>query len=295
VVTNTHAQWDIVSSVGLTALAVAAARSIETHRRDPLVQDPFAEDLVQAASPPMPMPTRPITPGGKDPEYERLWTHMADRIGLRTRFFDQFFEQSIQSGVTQAVILGSGLDTRAFRMQWPQGFPVFEIDQPQVVDFKDQVLDDSGTRPRCERHCVRVDLRDDWASALTQAGFDASQPTAWLAEGLLAYLPRDAEQRLLETIHHSSAPGSRVSLDSRSGRRWRDSALVSMMSQYVGVDARTLLHNDERTAPDTTLAALGWTTTRNTITELAELYQRPVTPLGDEHLPDVHFITAHRP
>jgi methyltransferase (TIGR00027 family) len=258
--TNTHAQWDIVSSVGLTALAVAAARSIETHRRDPLVQDPFAEDLVQAASPPMPMPTRPITPGGKDPEYERLWTHMADHISLRTRFFDQLFEQSIQSGVTQAVILGSGLDTRTFRMQWPQGFPVFEIDQPQVVDFKDHVLDDSGIRPRCERHCVRVDLRDDWASALTQAGFDASQPTAWLAEGLLAYLPRDAEQRLLETIHRSSAPGSRVGLDSRSGNRWRDNTLISMISQYVGVDARTLLHNDERTAPDTTLAALGWTT-----------------------------------
>ena len=294
--TEAQEQWDIVSSVGLTALAVAAGRAIETHRPDPLTQDLYAESLVRAASPPVSMPTRPSSlEHGEDSDFGRLWGHLADRMAVRTQFFDQFFQQSLRSGATQAVILAAGLDTRAFRLEWPEDVPVFEIDQPRVVDFKNQVLEDSGAEPSCSRGCVRVDLRQDWASALTQAGFDPTQPTAWLAEGLLAYLPADAEQRLVTMIHQSSAPGSSVALEGGSPARWRGSSWLSLSSRYFGVDMHSLLHEDDRPDPETTLAALGWTTTLNTSSDIADLYQRRLTPLGDTSMPEVSYITAHLP
>lgn len=295
--TDSYEQWDIVSSVGLTALAVAAGRAVETHREAPLTQDPYAESLVRAASPPVSMPTHPESlEYNEDPDFGRLWGHLADRMAVRTQFFDQFFQQSLRSGATQAVILASGLDTRAFRLQWPQDFRVFEIDQPRVVDFKNQVLEDGGAEPSCSRDCVRVDLRQDWASALTQAGFDPTQPTAWLAEGLLPYLPAEAEQRLLTMIHQSSAPGSSVAIEGvPTIRSWRHSGWLSLSSRYFGVDMDTLLPEDDGPDPESTLAALGWTTSIDTSSEVADLYQRVLTPLPEASMPDPRFITAHLP
>lgn len=295
-VTEAQQQWDIVSSVGLTAVAVAAGRAIETHRADPLTQDPYAESLVQAAAPPVLMPTHPRSlEHGEDPDFARLWGHLADRMAVRTRFFDQFFEQAIRSGASQAVILAAGLDTRAFRLPWPQGFRVFEIDQPRVLDFKNQVLGEAGAEPSCERGCVRVDLRQDWASALTQAGFDPGQPTAWLAEGLLPYLPAEAEQRLLTMIHYGSAPGSSVAIEGLPARSWRSSGWLSLSSRFFGLDMHAVLHEDDRPDPETTLAALGWTTSISLSSDVAELHQRTLTPLSDESMPDARFITAHLP
>ena len=133
---------------------------------------------------------------------------MTDNMAVRTKFFDEFFIDATTSGIKQAVILASGLDARAYRLPWPDGTTVYEIDQPQVIEFKSRTLAELGAQPTAYRRTVAVDLRDDWPAALQAAGFDPGQPSAWSAEGLLGYLPPDAQDRLLDTITELSAPGA---------------------------------------------------------------------------------------
>ena len=138
---------------------------------------------------------------------------MCEHIAVRTRFFDQLFIDACAAGIRQAVILASGLDTRAYRLAWPAGTVVFEIDQPAVIDFKTEVLTEAGATPAAERRTIGVDLRDDWPRALRDGGFDPGQPTAWIAEGLLIYLPPDAQDRLLNAVTELSTPGSRLATE----------------------------------------------------------------------------------
>ena len=139
---------------------------------------------------------------------------MTDNMAVRTKFFDEFFLTATQAGIRQAVILASGLDSRAYRLAWPAGTTVYEIDQPDVIEFKTRTLAELGAEPTAKRRTVAMDLRYDWPSALIEEGFDPNQPTAWSAEGLLGYLPPDAQDRLLDTITELSAPGSRVAVES---------------------------------------------------------------------------------
>ena len=191
-------QWDVVSSVGLTALVVAAGRAVDTHRGDGLISDPYAESFVAAANPPHPLPTRPTEP--KDDSEDETWQMMSGYMGTRTRFFDEYFAAATRQGIRQVVLLAAGLDTRAQRLEWPEGTVLFEVDQERMIEFKDQVLDAEGAVSRCDRRTVPVDLRDDWPAALEAAGFDRTAPTAWLTEGLLPYLPPEAQDALLRAI-----------------------------------------------------------------------------------------------
>ncbi|WP_234293581.1 SAM-dependent methyltransferase, partial [Nocardia jinanensis] len=172
-------EWDIVTSVGLTALGVATFRALESARPDPFIRDDYAELFVRSAGEPRFLdiladpPTlagSPLVPGF---------------IGLRTRFFDDFFRSAGADGIAQVVILAAGLDARAYRLDWPAGTTVFEIDQPEVLEFKNQVLAEHAAKPRAARHTVAVDLRSDWPAALTAAGWIPDAATAWSAEGLL--------------------------------------------------------------------------------------------------------------
>ena len=138
---------------------------------------------------------------------------MSEQIAVRTRFFDDFFTAAADAGIRQAVILAAGLDTRGYRLPWPTGTVVFEVDQPEVIAFKTTTLDDLGAVPKATRKTVAIDLRDDWPAALREAGFDPAQPTAWIAEGLLPYLPPDAQDRLFDHITALSAPGSRLATE----------------------------------------------------------------------------------
>ena len=131
-------------------------------------------------------------------------------MAVRTRFFDKFFSDAAKAGVRQAVILAAGLDTRAYRLPWPAGSVVYEVDQPQVIEFKTRTLAGLGAAPTADRRAVGVDLRDDWPAALRDSGFDTDRPTAWIAEGLLGYLPPDAQDRLFDNITTLSASGSRL-------------------------------------------------------------------------------------
>ena len=162
----------------------------------PLITDPFAEPLVRAVGVDVliRLATGELDAAALDTDgVSAGMQRMVDSIAVRTKFFDEFFLDATQSGIRQAVILASGLDARAYRLSWPSGTTVYEIDQPQVIEFKSRVLAELGATPRADRQTVGIDLRDDWPMALRSAGFDPAQPTAWSAEGLLGYLPPQAQ------------------------------------------------------------------------------------------------------
>jgi methyltransferase (TIGR00027 family) len=178
---------------------------------DPLLDDPFAEPLVRAVGVDSFIRIVDGEAFNDDPVMNR--EAMSEQIAVRTRFFDDFFLAASEAGIRQAVILAAGLDTRGYRLPWPAGTVVFEVDQPQVIEFKTTTLDGLGAVPTATRKTVAIDLRDDWPAALREAGFDPTRPTAWIAEGLLVYLPPDAQDRLLDNVTALSAPGSRLATE----------------------------------------------------------------------------------
>ena len=252
---NANEQWDIVTSVGLTALGVAAARAIETGRDGALVRDHFAGPFVRAADPPQPMPTSPQDPATAADH----WSWMADFLAVRSRYFDEYFAAASRSGIRQVVLLAAGLDARAHRLDWPAGTRVFEVDQPGVLEFKERVLAEQGAQPACERQVVDTDLRENWTKALTEAGFDPSAPTAWLVEGLTPYLPAAAEQQLFDEIDRLSAPGSQVGVEwVHDITAMVDDQAFHQSSDELGVDLRQIWSTEPRTPADERLRGLGW-------------------------------------
>src|SRR5579884_167044 len=209
--------WDITTSVGSTAVMVAAARATETDRPDALINDPYAKLLVANAGTgaweAMLDESMIAKVEAMDPETAAVVHHMRSYQAVRTHFFDAYFTAAVAAGIRQVVILASGLDSRAYRLDWPAGTTVYEIDQPKVLDYKAATLAAHGVTPSAHRREVPIDLRRDWPTALRSEGFDPQQPTAWLAEGLLMYLPAEAQDRLFERITELSAPGSRIAVE----------------------------------------------------------------------------------
>jgi methyltransferase (TIGR00027 family) len=263
--------WAITESVGATALGVAAARAVETAREDALIRDPFAYLLVSAAGPQWAqMASSDPAWVAEDEEFRRLHDMSRDYQAVRTHYFDDFFGAAMRAGIRQVVILAAGLDSRAYRLDWPAGTTVFEIDQPKVLEYKTATLDAHGAHPRSRRVPVAVDLRDDWPAALIAAGFDAAAPTAWLAEGLLPYLPSDAQDRLFELVTSHSAPGSRIAVEAfsmdlsaqaeqdRIARRERTARMRELSGIDIDVDTLTYADGDRADAA-AWLADHGWT------------------------------------
>jgi methyltransferase (TIGR00027 family) len=205
--------WDLASGVGATATGVAAARVLASRGPNPLIEDPFAEPLVRAVGVDYFIE---MTKGQIEPDEDGLILdprQLADGMSVRTKYFDDFFTSATDAGLRQAVILASGLDARAYRLQWPSGTTVFEVDQPQVIEFKERTLAELGAAPTATLHSVGIDLRRNWTRQLLLAGFDTKVSTAWIAEGLLGYLPPEAQDRLFDEITRLSAPGSRIATD----------------------------------------------------------------------------------
>jgi methyltransferase (TIGR00027 family) len=206
--------WAITELVGATALGVAASRAAETAGPDPLIRDEFARVLVSSAGEAWArLADAELAWLDGDPQGQRAHRLGIDYQAVRTHFFDEYFGDAVSAGIRQVVILAAGLDSRAYRLNWPPGTAVYEIDQPKVLEYKTAILEQHGAVPAASRRPVAVDLRDDWPAALTAAGFDRTQPTAWLAEGLLPYLPSDAQDRLFEMFTALSAQGSRVAIE----------------------------------------------------------------------------------
>ena len=285
-----NTQWDIISSVGLTALAVAGGRASESQRPDRLIDDPFADPMVQATDP------ETNLPGYREDDPNRpLMLDMANYLGVRSRFFDDFFDGATAAGVRQAVILASGLDTRGYRLNWPEGTRVFEIDQPLVLEFKDTILDGLNAQPSSELHNVAVDLRDDWPAALLGSGFDPALPTAWLAEGLLMYLPAAAEEQLLAKVHELSAPGSRISIESVPGDRSTLLENKAHLPQDSGMDMEELFNTETRAEPSERLSELGWQVRARGAEEVAGGYGRELSGFATVMIGHQSFLTAELP
>jgi methyltransferase (TIGR00027 family) len=246
--------WDLASSVGATATAVAMQRAMASRGPDPLLDDPWADPLVRAVGEDTFIKLLDGAHGSNDdPVLNRQAVN--HQITVRTRFFDDFFLQATGSGIRQAVIVASGLDTRAYRLPWAAETVVYEIDQPEVIEFKTRTLAGLGAEPTAQRRTVSVDLRDDWPSALVAAGLDTSQPTAWSAEGLLVYLPPDAQDRLFDNIAALSAPGSRIATEHMDMR--------NIPSDW----AQKLTERSERVGSNINLAELFFTGERNSAAE----------------------------
>lgn len=233
--------WDITESVGATALGVAWARAQEETSQCPLFTDPYAQLFVDAAM---------VRGWRLPPQYmlERVRA-ISGYAASRTKWFDEFFIAAGANGVEQAVVLAAGLDARGWRLPWLDSTTLYEIDQPKVLEFKAQTLSRNEAKPAVARYvAVPVDLREDWPKALREAGFDASEPTAWAAEGLLPYLPADGQDLLFERIHQHSAKGSRVGVESFGGGFFDREYLASRREQLRRMRADT---GEDEDVPDT--------------------------------------------
>jgi methyltransferase (TIGR00027 family) len=303
--------WDITQSVGSTALGVAAARAVETESEDPLINDPFARVFVDAAgdgiwsiyaNPTLLAQVVEIEPGLR----ARIQL-MIDFFVTRTALFDEFFLGAADAGVRQVVILAAGLDARTWRLPWPEGTVVYELDQPKVLDFKSNTLRAHGAHPAAQLVNVPIDLRQDWPKALQQAGFDASRPTAWSAEGLVRYLPAQAQDLLFERINALSAAGSWLASnvpgegfsDPDRVRRQREDmqrmrATVGKLVDAEITDYDDLWYPEERTAVDGWLRERGWDVSAATFPELMARYSRSIPDNLNDSMPPNLFVTAQR-
>lgn len=287
--------WDITEGVGATALGVAWARSEETTSDCPLFTDPYAQLFVDAAT-------------------ERGWRlppeYMRERIraisgyaASRTKWFDEFFIAAGANGIEQAVILAAGLDARGWRLPWLGGTVLYEIDQPKVLEFKTQTLARHDAKPTASRYvAVQADLRQDWPKALREAGFDAAEPTAWAAEGLLPYLPADGQDLLFERIHQHSVHGSRIAVESFGADFFDPDHLANRREQLQKMreatgtdddeipDTQDLWFIEERTDVADWLTEHGWDVTSFDAAELMTRYGRCSPGQVDDASPRTVFV-----
>ncbi|OBI09707.1 SAM-dependent methyltransferase [Mycobacterium sp. E2462] len=304
--------WEITESVGATALGVASARAAETRSDNPLISDPFAQVFLDAAGDGVwnwhSAPQLPPELVEAEPELPLQMQSMVDYMASRTAFFDRFFTDATAAGIQQAVILAAGLDARSWRLPWPAGTTVYELDQTRVLDFKASTLAAHGAEPACHRIPVAVDLRQDWPAALREAGFDPAAPSVWSAEGLMPYLPAAAQDLLFERINELAAPGSRVAVEAlgpsfldpenRAKRRARMDRVRALLAK-VDPDREVprtddLWYFEEREDVGSWFARHGWTVTVTPSDELMAGYGRPAPEAVRDAVPGNLFVAAQR-
>ncbi|MCV6986472.1 class I SAM-dependent methyltransferase [Mycobacterium shinjukuense] len=302
--------WDIRTSVGATAVMVAAARAVETDRPDSLIRDPYAKLLVTNAGAgvlweAMLDPAIAAKVEAIDAETAAIVRHMLSYQAVRTNFFDSFFADAVAAGIRQVVILASGLDARAYRLDWPAGTTVYEIDQPKVLTYKSMTLAENGVTPKTTRREVPIDLRRDWPAVLRAAGFDPAARTAWLAEGLLMYLTADAQDRLFTHVGELSAAGSRVAAETAGTRadqrhqrmRERFKKVADVLGFEQTVDVHELIYHDsDRAVLADWLSNNGWRASAHSAPDEMRRLGRWVdgVPMADDKDAFSEFVTAER-
>ena len=294
--------WDLANSVGATATMVAAARAAATKHPQPVIDDPYAEPLVRAVGVDV---FNRIASGELDFNEADGGVgipRMTDVFAARARFYDDYFAEATGAGIRQVVIVAAGLDSRAYRLAWPAGTTVYEIDQPEVIEFKTSTLAKIGAEPRAEHRTVGIDLRQDWPSALRAAGFDSGQPTAWLAEGvLIGFLPPEAEVRLLDNVIALSAKGSRLAADygtvagtTEQAQQQAQQAAEVWRRHGLDLDIAGLTYPGEHTDVAAHLEAQGWDATRSGLCELLTAAGLPELDDVDQQSPPaaIGFVRA---
>jgi methyltransferase (TIGR00027 family) len=262
-----------VTDLGATARWTAAVRALETSRPDALFNDPWAADLAS--------------------EEGRRWAEgrapeMLAPMIVRTRFFDDF--------LVQATTVGAGLDTRALRLAWPAGTSLFEVDQPELMRRKEEVLGGAGASARCARHVrLRADLSGDtWPVQLVEAGLDPHAAAAWLAEGFLFYLDGEAIATLLERVSGLAVAGSRLGFDIPDRAVFTHPMTRPWIEMQAAAGAPWIGTIDH---PEADLAALGWEATLTECGAADAHYGRWPLPVGSVaalHLPQHRLVTARK-
>lgn len=264
-----------LAGVPTTAIGVALIRANETARSDRLIDDPYAQVFVDAAA-------NEFLGSSSPPDAAQTWATLHQLAKLMTaravsvRFLEDYLLDAAQNGCEQVVLLGAGLDTYAFRLPWPPGVRLFEIDLPEMFAFKEEVLASHAAEPRCERTVVPADLCSDWAAALVAAGLDTAAPTAWLEAGVVDYLPREDARRVMSTVSAASALGSRFACI-------RPGTLSEQTQQGL---VRVVAGSDASPARDLTsgfgsdldewLSSRSWHTTFRSHADVADSYGREV-------------------
>jgi methyltransferase (TIGR00027 family) len=299
--------WDINESVGATALGVAGGRAAETESADPLISDPYARLFLEAAGDGIWKMFLNAEPPAEladvDSRFKERMQASMSYMGSRTKFFDEFFLAAASAGVRQAVILAAGLDARAWRLAWPDGSVVYEIDQPKVLAFKLETLESHDVTPIATHVSVGIDLRQDWPTALVDAGFDPTLSTSWSAEGLLPYLTAEAQDLLFDRIQALSARGSRIAVEAFTNDFFSAESFArrqEQMEQYRAIatklggkdiaESGNLLYEEERTEVTDWLNAHGWTVAGTTAAELLASNNRSIPSDLDDGVPDSVFV-----
>jgi methyltransferase (TIGR00027 family) len=304
--------WEITESVGATALGVAAARAAETESDNPLISDAFARVFLDAVGDGawnwFEAPELPSEVVEAEPELPLRMEAMVSYFASRTAFFDTFFLDATSAGIRQVVILAAGLDARSWRLPWPDGTTVYELDQPRVLDFKLSTLRGHGAEPTCNRVGVPVDLRQDWPTTLQQAGFDVSAPSAWSAEGLMQYLPAAAQELLFNRVQGLTVPDSRIAVEAlgpefvdpefRAKRRARMDRVRALLAnadpprEVPKTDE--LWYFEERQDVGDWLRRNSWEVTVTPSAELMAGYGREVPKEPEDLAPRNLFVSAQR-
>lgn len=271
----------MVTGVSRTAIGVAWLRERERQRPDRLFDDPYAAAFLAEAR--QVTATDTVAAGRGDDLSKVFGLHVV----LRTRFYDDYLLSSAAGGCRQIVLPAAGLDSRAFRLAWPDGTRLFELDLPELLEFKERVLAERNAVPRCERTVLPVDLREDWPSSLVDAGFRPDRPSAWLVEGLLVYLTAAEADTLLAAVTALSAPGSRLSCERRDEA---NNSLLDKARATPGMDRVTALWKGGLSEDIVGwLGRAGWRVTTHAGAALADGYGRP-----DPDAASVSFLTAVR-
>jgi methyltransferase (TIGR00027 family) len=292
--------WDITESVGATALRVAAARAAETRSVNRLIDDPYAQLFLDAVGENVWSIGEPGDRREPDPQLAAIEQVRLGYTASRTKFFDDFFVSAADAGLSQAVILAAGLDARAWRLPWPDGVIVYEIDQPKVLQFKQATLEAHHAHPNAGYVAVPADLRGDWPKALRGAGFDSSRVSAWSAEGLLPYLPAHVQDLLFHRVHVLSAVGSRIAVEAFDDAFFdpanleRQQALRQRYAAAAGqrgiLDTQGLWHLEQRTDVADWLSARGWSVNATAAQALLALNHRLPAATGMDAIPKTTFI-----
>lgn len=265
-------------AVADTGVLVAAIRAEETRRPDRLFDDPFAERLAGKSGRRM-LAEAVATSGDKS----------TLQIVVRTRFWDEALLNAVPP-VSQVVIVAAGLDARAYRLPWPDGTTVFELDQPAVVAAKAAAL--AGDEPRCRRVAIGVDLTTDWTDTLRSNGFDPELPAVWLMEGLLQYLDEGAVHSLFERVDALSAPGS-VLLYDIVGKTLLDSVMLAPVLEQMSRNGAPWLFGTD--APGQLCERLGWSAVVTDVAAPGNEWNRwfaPAVPLDVPGVPRGYFVAA---
>ncbi|OBK14036.1 SAM-dependent methyltransferase [Mycobacterium asiaticum] len=304
--------WGVGESVGATALGAAEWRARENVRPDRLFTDPYAQvflDAVAARGIPSSEFSEELMARLQqtDPHIVRGVRAQQDFVAARTKWFDDFFAAATAAGIRQAVILAAGLDARAWRLKWQPDAVVYEIDQPKVLEFKDETLRAHGAEPAARRISLPIDLRTDWPKALCEAGFDPALPTAWSVEGLLAYLPASAQEVLLERLHALSAPGSRIAVDALNAAFFLPKNLTRLGSFFTEIrevmirnggdlpDTPSLFFDEERSELADWLREHGWRADELEVHDMMARYQRRAPEEDDAGVPHCVMVEGRLP